>query len=349
MADPPQDYSAVARSAILNASLGVGLSLHDEGHLSGVLKEVIKHSPVTWEEFIARLEDVCHGEFKVLTSPPFRKRGGSPHLFKSVTPSDCVRSGYVSQVVRWSAFASCLSDSEFDRIFSGSTVLRNGHSDPTDGIWASLMSMDRVARSRRKFRIAPESWWRSKPVHWWTPRAPIENILKKLAPEKWADTIRDKLGLYFPHYQSDGTAEAKVTNRRFLLHVPAALLIRSGHFRPNFADAGGYCRFAAHRSLRAPPSVEPWGKTADMGVLAAQGRLASGLKERVTGALSDSDVNDFAVEFDYIGEVTTARGATGSDDDAAFERTLRKVHSKAFPGDASRLTRMEGLLPTMTP
>ena len=111
MADPPQDYFAVARSATLNASLGVGLGLHDEGHFSGILSEIVTHAPTTPEEFLACFEDVCHGKLEILPDPPFRKRGGSSFLFKSTVSPNCIRSGYVSQVVRWSALASCLSDS----------------------------------------------------------------------------------------------------------------------------------------------------------------------------------------------------------------------------------------------
>ena len=354
MPSPTSNSVAVIHTSLINAGLGVGLGLHDDAHVADVFGAISFPPPVggptTAVEYQAALRDACHGrEITSVADPRIKIREGTTRLFKTNVASGCIRSGYVSQVVGWRDLVGCLSEDDKARFFGLSTAMTPGIPALPDPIWSDMMSLVPTQRNLRRFSPDPGSAWLTKPVHWWTPRAVTETILMTVRPEEWADTLRDRLGKYYDEHDSMGTAAARMKNRRFLFHIPAAILIGKGHFRPNFADAGGYRRFATHRSLRKPASPAAWGMTADLGVLCDKGRLQNGLKERVTPSLTIADFGTHEIEFDYLGEVKSARGQTPGDDDRAFERKLHAVHRKLFPADEARLSARVAALPVMAP
>lgn len=350
MPSPHSSSIAVVHTSLVNASLGVSLGIHTQLHVQDVLGAVTFPPPLgvpaNADEYQAAFRDACHGkEVPSTVSPAHKVRLGSPHLFKTMLASHCIRAGkarYVSQVVGWRDFYGCLSDTDKVRF----DLLTSTPPDARDPVWSRLSSLSLTERSKRQFQPSSESGWLSKPVHWWSPRGEIERILRSTAPNLWADRLRDRLGLYYAEFDSGGTSAARMKNLRFMLHVPASVLVRKGHFRPNFADAGGYRRFAVHRSTRLPKSPQAWGMTADLEAMGF-GKLRNGLKERVTSSLRREDFDGHPIEFDYLGELSSPRGHTSVDDDVAFEKRLHIVHQKISPSSDPRLASLVASLPTM--
>lgn len=353
MPSPATSSVAVIHTSLVNASLGVGLALHAIDHVNGVLADVSfppdPGSPSSADEYLRALEDACHGSRAPHPSNPLTTiRTGSQHLFKTNWASNCLdamRLGFVSQVVGWHSLYGALSDD--DRLRFGFFTDDPPRAD--DPMWDLLMSLRPVDRANRMFRPDPQSAWLSKPVHWWTPREGVDAILQSIPPARRADALRDVLGLYYSEYDDRGTVSARKRNMRFAIHVPVDVLITRGHFRPNFADAGGYCRFAAHCQTSIPPVPSDWGYTADLGALASRGSLVRGLPERISPRFEQNDFDATEITFDYIGEITSARGKEATDNHIAFERLIYGVHETTFPHLNAGLNAAIATLPAMAP
>ena len=353
MPSPSTSSVAVIHTSLVNASLGVGLALHSMSHASGVLAAVSfppgLGSPATADEYLRAFEDACHGsKGPHPLNPLVTLRPGSHYLFQTDLAPDCldsIRHGFVSQVVGWHSLYGALSDD--DKIRFG--FLTDDPPNAGDPIWDRMMSIRAADRANRRFKPHPTSAWLCKPVHWWTPREGVDVLLQSISPKKRADTLRDVLGLYYSEYDGRGTVAARKRNMRFVFHVPVNMLIRRSHFRPNFADAGGYCRFVTHCLISVPPTPFEWGQTANLAELAKTGSLTGGLPERISPRFDVDDFENTDVWFDYLGEITHARGQGSTDNNIAFEKTLHALHETIFPHLSSGLSTMTATLPAMVP
>lgn len=317
-----EDQSIVV-VALANAALGIGVRLHDEDHVVRVLTKTAAMSSagssVDPIHFLANLQDCCHGAPGPRAGYPSTVaiRGGSPHLFKSDSDGSCLDKSpddYVSQVVDWRTLVGMMPDPERIKFDLASP----SPPPPSDVAWKDLLSLEASTRSRRRFSPIANSYWPAKPVHWWTPRSNVERVLSSTSHSERANALRDKLGLYYGEHDASGTDKAWARNLRFVLHVRVQALLTVGHFRPNFVEAGGYCRFAVHRHGAVPDPVENWGNTVDLGILRASGEIEDGLPERVSPTLVGIDLGPGQIEFDFLGGITSGCGETSIDSHGAF-------------------------------
>lgn len=335
MAVPNEDQSIVLTS-LANAILGVGINLHDEALVNHVITEAIALSgpaaPIEPIVFLANFQDVCHGIPSPRPGYPatLAIRNGSKHLFKSASNNSCLDGSardFVSQIVDWRTIVGMMPDSA--RIRFG--ISSDTPPPPSDAVWKELSSLDPSDRIRRRFTPKLHSYWPAKPVHWWTPRNNVETLLAKTSPAYWATALRDKLGLYYSEYDDSGTDKAWMKNLRFALHVRVNTLLAGGHYRPNFVEAGGYCRFAVQRDSVVCTPLDDWGRTADLGCLRDTGDLKDGLPERVSPSVDSVDFVVEPIEFDFLGAIDRGCGQLAIDNHSAFASKLLDLVHLMFP------------------
>jgi hypothetical protein len=168
--------------------------------------------------------------------------------------------------------------------------------------------------------LAPEDkWFRMKvdeghgrPLVWFTRREEMTRLLRSALPpgSTLADVVRDHLGLV---HHGPLVPHTVLPNHLFVLHVPSAVALRAGHWRPSVMDGIDNRRFMVHGGAVGAP----WGTTVYLASFAA-GR-AEGCSERVLLRLQRELFSNETLTFDYVGRVSNARGtATGVDDDGVF-------------------------------
>ena len=128
------------------------------------------------------------------------------------------------------------------------------------------------------------------------------------------DRARDRLGLI----------HRKVGDSLVALYLPAKAIDPLPNGRPTFADAGIHARFKSRADTTANRKRCRWGHTADLDKFGRSERYIDGLPERVSSPILSDKLGGIA--FIPLGDVSTARGASPGDGDAAFADRLCALH-----------------------
>jgi hypothetical protein len=347
--------------AVVNAYLGKGMGLHSHNLTHAVFTRamdeyrLLPRADQDVPSFIRKLRDACYGIGAVHgTGPRKRFPGNDDILFKCANGRDCLTESRVSTVMTFGSLRACLSTADFRRLFWRGVNPDTGATDDTPrnrDNWLALQDPSPARRDARRFRLDVASLGLGNPVLWVAPTSGVEAALASVAREEWANTLRDRLGLYLPRFDQDGSKDARATNRRFVVHIPAVALTPPCHARPSFADAGGYPRFMVESAAASAPTapVRDWGQTTDLGALAVGGMLRDGIPERVCRRLDAATLGSAELSFDYLGEITCERGNTPRDNDAKFATLLSGMLTALHPPLAAELAARGALEASLVP
>jgi hypothetical protein len=164
------------------------------------------------------------------------------------------------------------------------------------------------------FRVRPDEA-HGRPLVWFTRREEMANLLSSIPPagSGLADIVRDHLGLI---HHGPTVPHTLMPNHLFVLHVPSAVALRAGHWRPSVVDGIDNRRFMVHGG--APRAA--WGRTVNLASF-APGRTEGGSERVLLRLQRELLADDEKISFDYIGRVMNSRGsAAGMDDDEMFSR-----------------------------
>jgi hypothetical protein len=303
--------------------------------------------------FIRKLRDTCYGEGLVHGTGPRKKFPGNDDvLFKCANGKDCLTEAQVSTVMTFGGLRACLSAADFRKLFWRGVNSDTGATDDTSlnrNNWRALQ--DPAGRDARRFRLDAASLGLGNPVLWVAPASAVEAALAGVAREEWANTLRDRLGLYLPPFNPDRSKDGRAANRRFIVYIPTAALMPPCHARPCFADAGGYPRFMVESAAVTTPvaPLRDWGQTTHLGVLANDGMLRDGIPERICRRLDAATLGSTELTFDYLGEIASERGNKPQDSDANFAKLLSEMLTILYPTLAAELVAKGALEASLAP
>lgn len=320
--------SALGRIVLANAADGRSLGLHADGRLRTAADVVdrtfdaLDPADQDAEGLCRAIRDVCRGPASTGGLRP-----GSPFL--GANPVRLARSSTpFSTVVTGPDVASLIHPADLRRMLEGVSVLTLASAGIEPGSYAErrLMARSPADRARRRVRLARGAQI-GNPVAWMTRSELVEQAVDEAirSGDSPAGMLTDRLGLIFPPFSDTRNA----LNQRFVLHVPFAVIARKASYRPTTVEAASYSRFKV-RPLATPPPAG-WGRTLDLGMLAAGRGLADGLDEITIDAILDRDfrLGEY-IEVDYLGTVSHARGVTpGVDCDDTVARLLCAGRSTA--------------------
>lgn len=327
--------SPSGRIALANAADGDALGLHPGRVLRKVADDVaiafqkLPSSAQDGDGLCGAIRDVCRG--------PARggARRGSRYLCSN--PSSLAGSlGDFSTVVLGADLVRLIDSGDLRTLLGRSLVTRLASAGIDAGSLAERRLMDRSpsGRARRAVRLAPGSSL-GNPIVWITRRELVDRIVAAAARSgvNVAQAVTDRLGLSFPPFDPMNNA----MNQRFVLHLPAAVVMRKRAFRPTAVEAAAYTRFKVRPLRPAPPPVG-WGRTLHLGKLAAGFGLADGIDEITVESMSRSDFGTSErIELEYLGAVPGPRGVTsGRDCDATVASLLARGRSVATLMDVFR-------------
>ena len=149
-------------------------------------------------------------------------------------------------------------------------------------------------------------------VLWLTRHAPLQSHCagRRANP---AQRARDVLGLV--HHGADTVLAA--------LHFSAAVLGSRAAARPTFADAADHSRFKTWPDTVTAQADRSWGYTTNLCAIACNANTVDGCPELVTRPIGGHHICQYGhFEFEVLGAVETARGATVADNSAFAQRLL---------------------------
>lgn len=320
--------SFAGKIALANAADGHALGLHPGKALRDVADDVaiaFQRLPVSAQNddgLCGAIRDVCRG-------PAIGgARRGSSHLCSNPTSLAGSFTGF-STVVLGADLARLIDPSDLRTLFGSLLVTRlaSGGIDPGSLAERRLMDRSPSGRARRQVRLAAGASL-GNPIVWMTKRESVDRIVAAAARSgvNVARAVTDRLGLSFPPFDPINNA----MNQRFVLHLPAAVVMRKRAFRPTAVEAAAYIRFKV-RSIKPAPPPAGWGRTLHLGKLAAGFGLADGLDEITFDAMSLGDFSaSERIELEYLGTLPGPRGVTpGRDCDATVATLMANGRSVA--------------------
>ena len=261
------------------------------------------------EKFVGSLRRLRQSEYPrgmdpLLPRPQFRLQDRAP------LEEDDLR-GNVSSILPAPYLHELLSEAD------QSNYLQEGLLFPFDmeelDAVASIERWQTTPRSKRRPRLdSKKTVGRPRSVLWFTRRRSLAAALMRRDEENRAQRGRDVLGLV--HHAKDRVLAA--------VHFPAGILARHSA-RPTFADAADHRRFRAWPDGSIPQANRRWGHTVDLRALHGELEDADGCPERVTPEIpGDALPNGGRVEFEILGPVESARGASDPEDKEFVDRLL---------------------------
>jgi hypothetical protein len=269
----------------------------------------------TFDGFLRAMTEVCFGKER-----PFNPSGPLAPEFAKPERTTCSGLGAeISTVVGAGTICRLMSAIDRARLADVPFGIDIPASFPNrSGDYSWIERLGRLADEDRRFDIAAGKN-HGRPLVWFTRKEEVDDLRSHpRAALEFADLLRDHLGLIH-HGPTLDVGAASTPNHLFLLHYPAAVAVRAGHWRPSFVEGIDNRRFKAHR--RAKKAL--WGGTIDL-----DGFRPGGSERVLLSLQAERLVGGEKILAEYIGAVTSRRGTLANvDDDEAFVRHVSRKRS----------------------
>jgi len=232
----------------------------------------------------------------------------------------------VSTVITASTLCRLMSRDDQDRFAVDHQIdVPGDYSQAVGAAWMEKLA--RLPAQQKWFNLKPDQG-SGTPLVWFTRGSEFEQLLRSFTPNgaNLADKIRDHLGLI---HHGPCVYGSSLPNHLFVLHIPATVVHKAGHWRPSAIEGINNRRFLIH----GPESGSAWGRTVDLDSF-AKGESRGGSERVLLRLQRDLFQDGERLAFDYIGRVTNVRGNSAADDDPAFLKVAlrdRKLDDLILP------------------